>query len=380
MTAPLPQPPPVIHLPFATKWELKDAEYERQLRKLSLKLLGHREQADLEIAEWEMTDPDFPATLALIKSVELEDLGSAHFSGQTPVDCAMYLLPALHYIPAPLLHQVARTASEKELREIALQVLSQLYTAELGTSHWDPNIELTTRIVRRDPDRELRRRALFIEMVGRSSAAGRHIRELLEAETDPAERRQLAILRDVHNKSAGKEQPPAAEEEISEPELRLAFSIYQDAPFDKIVSRFKDFCTIKEDVETDFGGGARLVELQSNDSDARLTLAVPGNSRVGCAYFSGPDAVDMALGFGTAVAYFPQDLAKHLVRHSEFIDYRVDALQALALSASTRILPGKGMDPEIRTLLQDCLDDSDSEVQSAAVNMSVFLRGELSQT
>lgn len=368
-----------LRIPFIHDGELDSPEFKERLEAGELSVVAHRQQKELEILECESRDPGYLGSVVISRAHASPDLGSVSIAGPGRVDLAMSLVPAFSYVPAVVLHLGARSAPERDARLTSLQVLSLLHLAEEKESYWDASIEATTRLLRQDPEGELRRQALFVELMGHPAAALRHIRELLAAETDAEERRQLEILRDV----AGQRAQASREQDLSvfpeEPELRLALPFIQNAPLDEIVSRFSELCTRVQQMRAPVEGGARLVELAANDYDARLYFVAVEGARIGCLYFSGTDTFSMALGAAMGLAYFPPELARHVARSSKYPDFRAQAIQALALAASTRILPGKGVDSELRALLQAALSDREPQVQGTAVNMSLLLREELGQ-
>lgn len=367
---------PSLRLAFMYQGELDEPGFEERLRLGHLTLENRRQQSDLEVLECESREPGFVGSVTLTRSRELADLGCAYFSGPDRVDVAMRLVKALQFIPARLLHLGARAGPDRQVRENSLQVLSQLYLAEEGGSYLDAHIERTTRLLRDDPDRELRRRALFVELVGQLPGTSRHIRELLAAETDEDERRGLEDLLARAERQAGASEAVETAEAAPEPELRLALPFMQRPPIDGLLEHFESICERVQDIRE---GNTRLVELKALEFDGRMTFLSPEGSDVGCIYFSGPDATEMAIGTGSMLAYLPPELARLVLRSSRFDEYRVRALHALALSASTRILPGGGVDPELRALLQAAMADPAPEVKGTAMNMSFFLREELSR-
>ncbi|HEX5745291.1 MAG TPA: hypothetical protein VFZ09_03545 [Archangium sp.] len=368
---------PSLRLAFTYQGELDEPEFEERLRVGNLTLENRREKGDLEVLECESRDPGFVSSVTLTRSRELADMGCAYFSGPDRIDVAMSLVTVLQFIPAGLLHLGARAGPDRQVRVNSLQVLSQLYLAEEGGACRDSHVEHTTRLVRGDADRELRWRALFIELVGKLPGARRHIRELLEAETEARERQVLEDFLARAERQEGTSEAVEPAEAAPEPELRLALPFMQRSPpLDALLEHLESVCERVQEIRE---GDTRWVELRARELDGRMTFLSPEGSDVGCLYFSGADAAEMAIGTGSMLAYLPPELARLALRSSRFDEYRVQALHALALSASTRILPGGGVDAELRALLQAAMVDPVPEVKGAAMNMSFFLREELSR-
>jgi hypothetical protein len=369
-------PWPSLRFAFVFNGELDDPAFEERLRIGHLSVGSRRQQADLEVIECELREPGYVCSVTITRSLDVSDMGCIYFSGPNHLDAAVRLGPVFQYLPLRVLHLSARTSPERQIRVGVLQVLSQLYLAEEGGVYWDSLIEETTRVFREGDDPELRRRSLFIEVVGRSPRVVQHLREVLETEKDAEERELLGQLLERAERNPAAPEAPALSEDTLASELRLVLPFWQNMSIDGLLENFDSFCKRMGDVRQ---GDSRLVELELKDLDARMSLLSPEGSKMGCIYFSGPDAPDVAISVGTMVSYMPPELARRVVRSSGFNDYRQMALHALALSASTKVLPGKGVDAELKALLQAALEDADPEVKATAVAMKLFLRDELSE-
>lgn len=363
-----------LRIPFLHQGELDSPEFEEGLSAGNLALVKRRDQKDLEIIECRSRDPRLEGSVMFLRSREIADIGCVHVAGPGRVDLALSLVLALRYIPAGLLHLGARNAPDRQARLNALQVLSLVYLTEEGVSYWDTHMETTARRVRSSPDGELRRQALFAEVVSRPATALQHIRELLETERQEEEVRQLQVLLEVTQQHTQQLQDEVVPEERPEQEPRLALPFIQDAPLHEMVERFDSISTVVRNTETREDGGAHVAELAANGLDARTLLIAPEGAPVGCAYITGADAFNVAVGSGNGLPYFPVELAKQIARTSRFAEYRVQALQALALSSSPRYLPSKGIDPEVTELFQAALADPKAEVRRTAESLNLRLR------
>lgn len=375
---PTPAARPSLRIPIECPATLDDPDFEERLEAGDLMFVESHQGEALQSVVWHSVDPEYEGTVTLSRPRENEDLGCAYISGPSSVDLAMSLATYLRYVPVGLLHLGAREAPERQVRVASLRVLSQVYMLEAGLSYWDAAIDSTTHAVRHGPDRELRRHALLIELVGHPSAARQHLQELLEEEKDEQERRQLESLLEVARRTSGA-WPAADVSATKEPELRLAFAHVLNGTYEEVLECFDPVCTIVQEQKTDVGGRARMVELEAKEADARMTWVVHESAEVGGVYFQGPEALTLAYGASRALCYLPVELARQAARSSQYWEFRVKALQALALAASEHILPSRGMDPQDRALLQQALTDQTPEVKGMALNLSLFLRDELAR-
>lgn len=383
MTDTRPRERPSLRLPIECAGGLEDPEVVGGLRAGGMRLLGRQEARTVELFEWRSVEARFDASLTLVRDYEVDDLACAFFSGPDRVGLAMHLVRYLRYIPTSLLHLAVREDADSDVRAAALQVLTQVYLAEAGVSYWDAAAEETARRVLEGPESggELRRRALLFEVMGHPSLALQHIQELLAKEDEVGERQRLEVLRTTAEARAAEPAPvPVGPRATPGPELRLALPMVLNDSFEAVLARFDSVCTRvgRTELRLGAGVGGRVVELAANGFDARMMWAVSEGSSVGCAYFVGPDALIFAHGASRALCYLPSELAREVLRTHQPAESRVLALHALGFSASTQILPGKGVDPELRVLLQESLADPDPRVRGTALNMSLFLHEELS--
>lgn len=370
--------PPIVHVPFSYLKSLDHPDLVKLLKVNDMELTARRDRGDIFELEWESTDPDYEATLTLVRHKAIKDSGCAFFAGRDRFDLAVCFVSLLHYVPHEALHLLARADTDTASRLAALDCLMLVYLPDNGVSYWDAMVDETVRTLLKDPSPEVRYRALELEVFGNSAAALEHVDELLAQELDDAARRKLTALR------AGAEigipkAPRVRVEATASRELRLAFPIYSEANVEKIAQRFSRACSVVQTSTLEIDGGAGLVELQANDRDARLTCVVSTDSSLGGTYFSGAEGMRFVLDVSHIVSYFPVELAKICAFYCQRGALRVRAISALVFAATEKILPGSGLDPAIHVVLTDALNDVDPTVQLAAQAALATLRDEVAR-
>jgi hypothetical protein len=368
--------PPVLHVPFSYLKSLDAPEFAELMTANDMALIARRDRSDLREWEWESTDPDYEVTLTLVRHKAIKDSGCAFFAGRDRFDLAVCFVSLLHFVPHEALHLLARADTDTASRLAALDCLKLVHLPDNGVSYWDAMVDETVRILLKDPSPEVQYRALEAEVFGNGAAALQHIDELLAQETDDAARRKLADLR-AGAEVASRKAPVVRFEDTAPRELRLAFPIYSEASVETIARRFSGACSVGQTSTLEIDGGSRLVELQANDRDARLTCAVSTVSSVGGTYFSGADGMRFVLDVSHLVHYFPVELAKICAFYCQRGALRVRAISALVFAATEKLLPGSGVDPEIYTVLKDALSDVDPAAQLAAQAALLMLGEEL---
>jgi hypothetical protein len=257
-----------------------------------------------------------------------ESLGYAAFLGPHPADSAHELALLLSYVPVDLLHLAVRRSKNAAHRFYGLIALRDVCAAPDSSTTWTPSFAATVRAALEDDDEDVQRAAQAYDQA------------------------------DVPD--------------VTETPLRLASPIFNVLSFDELISAFSAHTTVVRRTDA-------LLELKLTSSDTRMVLVYApasvmygafGNgertARIGAAFFTGPQAEQIAIDFAPALAYFPRELALRSLRESQNEGFRARALMALGM-AELPVIPSSGPSPEFEAAIEAGRADPSALVAATAL-------------
>lgn len=337
-----------VRLAFVYKGPLESEKFTELIKTAKLFIDKIYKEADVIVIEAKSVNQKQKGIVRFMRSVNVPDIGNIHVLGDNRYEIAMRLGLIFNFIPSTLIHQIVQKSNHPVTRKNLIQVLSMLYSKEQNKLYWDVHIKRTMDVLLRDPDKKLRRDALFIEMIGNPAEAKRHIIKLLKREEDVSERYQLEILNSIIESHLS--DPKDINSDPTEFESRAAFPLFLDETLDVVASRYSKIAKVNKDTIVPVLSSSHLLELVFDGWDAKAFFIKPHNYRVGCVYFKGKDASSLAISLSATLHYLPVSLARPLSWTSQS-DIAADGIMALALNTLTKFTPGKGPDEDFTNLI-----------------------------
>jgi hypothetical protein len=323
-------------------------------------LRTRRGQSFDDLAVTEMAGSDLDATLSLAKYDDVENLACGYFTGPARVRLAARVARHAHVVPTDILHALARGAGDPEVRYGALKVAGQAHADPQVGAGWDGDIVSSLSVAMRDEEPAIRLEAAMVAVRVGAARARPLLHALLERESEPSVRTALEeLIADLG--AAPAEALPTGSS------LRLAFPLRTIEGLDQSLAQIE---TLKlEPTPIEGGEGVRVhVGRALDPQHARLRCMVDNGHGAGCAFFDGDDAAALALEACYGLHTLPRPLARAVVLDGETTADRVGALLGLAMSASTRVLPGESGDHhDLLEWLEGVSKHPDPALRTAAV-------------
>jgi hypothetical protein len=290
---------------------------------------------------WKSSNSSVDAALTIKHDLSTNDFACAQFTGPDRVILAVQLISLLNYMPIELMHRTARTSNDIAIRCGALNLLTQFYCLSDLVSHWDTNIQETVDFCSDDTDPGVRMQALVAEIQGNPQAALARIEGQLQQEQSHDYRTTLLGLATLTERLAttAPQVPDVPQGHLQLHSDNLSIPVFRIGPIQNVVTRLAGVVEPKQKDLVSAGESAGLdrsdqwTHLEAVNLRAELGYYVDDVSKVGCAYFSGPDQFALAAGIAWAVRYIPSDLAELAIEVQGASDVAALASRALQLAA-----------------------------------------------
>lgn len=342
-----------VRIPFYFNGDLRSAAFKEILESAELIVTDYSENDEIGVLDTMITVHGETTYVRFRRSKHNTEYGCICFYEGFYINIAARLVRTFHYLPIALIHGMALQNNDRQLRKAGIDTLALLYMREENYFYWDEHITRTMNVLLKDPDPQLRREALMIEMTGNPKAARKHIRSLYNRELQQGrltgEAVHLGVLKTMVEMLGDPENPMYADP--TEFEMRLAFAAYCPESIEQLLKTLGREKRQVRDIPCHSIAGARHTEVAFPERDARVSFVQHKQNEMCGIYFEGSGAATLALELGKTplLQYFPVCLARPVAWCGNVC--LKDALQAIAWSTVTDFMPGKGIDADFRHLM-----------------------------